>query len=200
MSSPLQSRLASGLRDKRSPSPLSPTTSAISSPSPVLSTSPTPNSILSAMNGLRQPSLAPLDLTPHLQRSVHSVVKSRTGSVLSRGFILKTDYYPSGSRILSGVKCSHNPNNLLNAGRALDLDLTVHGAPNFRAPKQDNLNVFGTAQPRTQGLRAILSILRCNPGVSSHNSCVWFSTREEPIGSSTFAVHAYSKIDTILRI
>jgi len=31
-----------------------------------------------------------------LQRSEQSIVKTRTGSVLSRGFILKTDHYPSG--------------------------------------------------------------------------------------------------------
>ncbi len=35
----------------------------------------------------------PLD---SLQRLLPSVVKSRSGSVLSRGFILKTDHYPSG--------------------------------------------------------------------------------------------------------
>ncbi|KAJ6512734.1 inositol hexakisphosphate-domain-containing protein [Mycena sanguinolenta] len=102
-----------------------------------------------------------LDLMGHLQRSGPSVVKTRTGSVLSRGFILKTDYYPSG--------------------RALDLDLNVHGAPNFRAPRIADLNVFGVAQPRTQGLRAILSILRCRPGIPDPSHVVWFSTREEPI-------------------
>lgn len=37
-----------------------------------------------------------LDIMPALQRSIPSVVKSRNGSVLSRGFILKTDHYPSG--------------------------------------------------------------------------------------------------------
>ncbi|KAG1804399.1 inositol hexakisphosphate-domain-containing protein [Suillus subaureus] len=95
----------------------------------------------------------------NLKRAEPSVVKTRTGSVLSRGFILKTDYYPSG--------------------RALDLDLNVHGAPNFRASR--NTNVFGVAQPRTQGLRAILSILRCRPGTTSPSHVVWFSTREEPI-------------------
>ncbi|KAG1795306.1 inositol hexakisphosphate-domain-containing protein [Suillus plorans] len=95
----------------------------------------------------------------NLKRAEPSVVKTRTGSVLSRGFILKTDYYPSG--------------------RALDLDLNVHGAPNFRASR--NTNVFGVAQPRTQGLRAILSILRCRPGTASPSHVVWFSTREEPI-------------------
>ncbi|CAL1716907.1 unnamed protein product [Somion occarium] len=83
------------------------------------------------------PAAEPLDLMPQLQRSGPSVVKTRTGSVLSRGLILKTDHYPSG--------------------RALDLDLNVHGAPNFRSPRQGNLNVFGVAQPRTQGLRGILT-------------------------------------------
>ncbi|KZT29832.1 hypothetical protein NEOLEDRAFT_1174835 [Neolentinus lepideus HHB14362 ss-1] len=102
-----------------------------------------------------------LDFMANLQRSGPAIVKTRTGSVLSRGFILKTDHYPSG--------------------RALDLDLNVHGAPNFRAPKQGNLNIFGAAQPRTQGLRAILSILRARPNTPNPTHVVWFSTREEPI-------------------
>ncbi|KAM6504289.1 Inositol hexakisphosphate domain containing protein [Amanita muscaria] len=102
-----------------------------------------------------------LDLINYLQHSESSVVKTRTGSVLSRGFILKTDHYPSG--------------------RALDLDLNVHGAPNFRGPRVGGLNVFGAAQPRTQGLRAILSILRCRPNVPNPTHVVWFSTREVPI-------------------
>lgn len=42
------------------------------------------------------------DLMVHLHRSAPSVVKTRSGSVLSRGFILKTDHYPSGK----------SPNNL----------------------------------------------------------------------------------------
>ncbi|KZT67481.1 hypothetical protein DAEQUDRAFT_729142 [Daedalea quercina L-15889] len=102
-----------------------------------------------------------IDMMPQLQRSEPSVVKTRTGSVLSRGFILKTDYWPSG--------------------RALDLGLTVHGAPNFRAPRHSNLNVFGVAQPRTQGLRGILSVLRCRPNISNPTHVIWFSTREEPV-------------------
>ncbi|OBZ72108.1 Paladin [Grifola frondosa] len=102
-----------------------------------------------------------LDLMSQLQRSAPSVVKTRTGSVLSRGFILKTDHYPSG--------------------RALDLDINIHGAPNFRAPRQGNFNVFGVAQPRTQGLRGILSVLRCRPNIPNPTHVVWFCTREEPI-------------------
>lgn len=38
----------------------------------------------------------PLDLLVSIKRAEPSIVKTRTGSVLSRGFILKTDYYPSG--------------------------------------------------------------------------------------------------------
>ncbi|KAJ4494760.1 inositol hexakisphosphate-domain-containing protein [Lentinula edodes] len=102
-----------------------------------------------------------LDLMSSLQRSGPSIVKTRTGSVLSRGFILKTDFYPSG--------------------RALELEMNLHGAPNFRAPRQGDLNVFGVAQPRTQGLRAILSVLRCRPNIPDPSHVVWFSTREEPI-------------------
>lgn len=43
-----------------------------------------------------------LDLMAHFQRSGASVVKTRSGSVLSRGFILKTDHYPSGSSLKYG--------------------------------------------------------------------------------------------------
>jgi hypothetical protein len=42
-----------------------------------------------------------LDLMNSLQRSEGAVVKTRSGSVLSRGFILKTDHYPSGAPIQS---------------------------------------------------------------------------------------------------
>ncbi|KLO17434.1 hypothetical protein SCHPADRAFT_900700 [Schizopora paradoxa] len=156
MSSPLQLRLNSlGLSDKRSRSSASPV--SLTRPSSSLSRDHERfKSNPSQTNGRES-----LDLTPQLQRSVLSAVKARSGSVLSRGFILKTDHYPSG--------------------RALDLDLTVHGSPNFRTPKVGDFNVFGVAQPRTQGLRAILSILRCRPDTQDPYNCVWFSTREEPI-------------------
>lgn len=73
----------------------------------------------------------------------------------------------------------------LRVGRAPDLDLNVHGSPNFRAPKVGDFNVFGVAQPRARGLRAILSILRCRPNMPDPYNCVWFCTREEPIGAQT---------------
>ncbi|EJD48990.1 hypothetical protein AURDEDRAFT_161927 [Auricularia subglabra TFB-10046 SS5] len=101
----------------------------------------------------------PIDNSVQLTRAAPGVVKTRPGSVLSRGFILKTDYH-----------------------RALEtLDVTLHGAPNFRASKLGKLNIYGAAQPRLVGLKAILSILRCRPGSQDPARCVWFSTREEPV-------------------
>ncbi|KIJ51469.1 hypothetical protein M422DRAFT_157971 [Sphaerobolus stellatus SS14] len=101
------------------------------------------------------------DYTQSLIHSVASLVKTRAGSVLSRGMILKSDHYPSG--------------------RALQLDINLQGAPNFRSPRQEGLNVFGVAQPRLQGLKAILSVLGCRPQTKPQSNCIWFSTREEPI-------------------
>ena len=60
---------------------------------------------------------AHLDIMPALQRSVPSVVKSRNGSVLSRGFILKTDHYPSGELHSDLDGCSKEANTLLRVLR-----------------------------------------------------------------------------------
>jgi hypothetical protein len=45
----------------------------------------------------------------------------------------------------------------------MDLDLTIQGAPNFRAPDEEGLNVYGVAQPTVPGLKSILTILGCQP-------------------------------------
>lgn len=76
-------------------------------------------------------------------------------------------------------------------GRALDLELNVHGAPNFRSPREGHLNVFGVAQPRTQGLRGILSVLRCRPNIPNSTHVVWFCTREEPIGTFLYRIRKF---------
>ncbi|ORY34932.1 inositol hexakisphosphate-domain-containing protein [Naematelia encephala] len=89
-----------------------------------------------------------LGIQERLRREADGVVKRRTGGVLARGFLLKTDHYPDG--------------------RALDLDLTIQGAPNFRAPDEEGLNVYGVAQPTLPGLKSILTILRCQPHIPSH--------------------------------
>jgi len=50
-------------------------------------------------------SLPILDATETLLRAMPAVVKARTGSVLARGFILKTDYYPNGTSLTN----QHSP-------------------------------------------------------------------------------------------
>ncbi|KIY62129.1 hypothetical protein CYLTODRAFT_494858 [Cylindrobasidium torrendii FP15055 ss-10] len=153
-------RLLSGQSDRDGPRPGSvpPVMQSTNKSEPIQMIRPSSAATIRRQSG--HPT-APLDLMSNLERALPSIVKSRNGSVLSRGFILKTDHYPSG--------------------RALDLSLNVHGAPNFRSPKTGSLNVFGCAQPRTQGLRAILSVLQCRPDTPNPSHVVWFSTREEPI-------------------
>ena len=53
-----------------------------------------PISISTQVNPLQPPPI--LDATETLLRAMPAVVKARTGSVLARGFVLKTDYYPNG--------------------------------------------------------------------------------------------------------
>ena len=86
----------------------------------------------------------------------------------------------------------------MRIGRALDLELNVHGAPNFRAPREGDLNVFGVAQPRTQGLRGILSVLRCRPHTPNPTHVIWFSTREEPVGADFVILDVLHDVEMIL--
>ncbi|ELU40403.1 hypothetical protein AG1IA_05558 [Rhizoctonia solani AG-1 IA] len=156
-----------------------------------------------------------LDNSPTLIRATATVVKTRGGTVLSRGCILKTDHYPTGMFGFTSLKAdiAHitipsrarigfgHQSTRYNIATTCSTYLTsTIGAPNFRAPRgaAAALNVYGAAQPRVGGLRAILSILGCNPPKSSSGSpgisplarasrlpnkvgCVWFSTREEPV-------------------
>lgn len=71
------------------------TRATIATGSPRGSGTATP-SIGSALSTRESILAAHLDITPSLQKAIHSVVKARNGSVLSRGSILKTDHYPSG--------------------------------------------------------------------------------------------------------
>ncbi|ORX60585.1 hypothetical protein DM01DRAFT_1332719 [Hesseltinella vesiculosa] len=93
-----------------------------------------------------------------LLKSVGTTVKARNGSVLTRNTILKLDHFSSGMNT--------------------NLDLHLHGAPNFR---QAALDVYGVAQPTVIGLSTILSVLGCHPKQAPTTSCTWFSTREEPL-------------------
>ncbi|KAH7106320.1 inositol hexakisphosphate-domain-containing protein [Auriculariales sp. MPI-PUGE-AT-0066] len=104
---------------------------------------------------------ASIDYTVQLTRAAPGIVKTRVGSVLSRGFVLKTDFHRTHDH----------------------LDISLHGAPNFRSVKGAcaALNVHGAAQPRLVGLKGILSLLRCRPNSQSNSRCAWFSTREEAV-------------------
>nr|XP_031859044.1 uncharacterized protein CI109_005550 [Kwoniella shandongensis]KAA5526116.1 hypothetical protein CI109_005550 [Kwoniella shandongensis] len=98
----------------------------------------------SKLNGINQNGKGRvLGLQEKLRKEVDGVVKRRSGGVLARGYILKTDHYPTG--------------------RAMDLEITIQGAPNFRAPDEESLNVFGVAQPTAAGLKSILTLLGCQP-------------------------------------
>ena len=83
------------------------------------------------------------------------VVKGREGAVLSRGMILKeAAHYPS----------------------AQELELSLQGAPLFRATQ---LQIYGTAQPKLEGLRTILSILACYDKAEKPQNACWISTNDE---------------------
>lgn len=90
--------------------------------------------------------------------NVHSVVKNRSGSVLGRKTILKSEHVDSKIRPL--------------------VDFYLQGAPNFRSV---DTNIYGVAQPTTSGLSTILTLLKCQSSYKSQKSCVWFSAREEPM-------------------
>lgn len=87
--------------------------------------------------------------------------------------------------------------------------MNVQGAPNFRGPDDEGLNVYGVAQPTVPGLKSILTILNCQPQHHPHGQSkaeepgtavdalvprrssvstqeqshtIWFSTREETLG------------------
>jgi hypothetical protein len=66
-------------------------------PLPNLSNPLPPSVSTSTQTTLESPPI--LDATETLLRATPAVVKARTGSVLARGFILKTDYYPDGTSL-----------------------------------------------------------------------------------------------------
>lgn len=63
-----------------------------------------------------------------------------------------------GRRYSADLCADHYP-----TGRALHLELEITGAPNFRSPNEEGLNVYGCAQPTEAGLRSILTLLGCQP-------------------------------------
>lgn len=117
-----------------------------------------------------------------------------TGSVLSRGFILKSDHLPAHSADVPVLSPSSSASPSSGGGPSSASQLLhLRGAANFRAA---SLGVYGVAQPTETGLRTILNVLRSQPTVDGKGNrkrgsreTVWFSSREEAcvyIGAQPF--------------
>lgn len=156
---------------------------------------------------------APLNLL----KLAAGVVQSRTGSVLSRGFIIKSDSRPvappssseteglafaPGAPNAAGGSSTRSASSDRRGGSGVTDGVTdvgggtlhLTGATNFR---QAELDVYGVAQPTETGLRTVLSMLRSqeSPGPRGERrkgrETVWFCTREEPVvylGSQPFVL------------
>lgn len=95
---------------------------------------------------LRGPSVLSPNPTENLRSlldMVTSVVKTRTGSVLTRNTILKMDHFASGKTLLGPLKHPKVSDPFM-IGTNTRLDFHLQGAPNFRVA---DLDVYGVAQP-----------------------------------------------------
>ncbi|BGP13466.1 hypothetical protein JCM10213v2_001386 [Rhodosporidiobolus nylandii] len=118
--------------------------------------------------------------TPHspaqplnLAKLAAGVVPSRSGSVLARNLILKSDY-----RYIADSSGDAAPSPASTSG------LNLSGATNLR---DGGLGVWGVAQPTVTGVRTILSVLRAkgtkrrDGKMEQGHEVAFFCTREEPV-------------------
>ncbi|KCV69402.1 hypothetical protein H696_03833 [Fonticula alba] len=133
----------------------------------------------------------------------------RTGSVLSRGMILKADRHftapgapdqPTLAPEAGGSTSLSLPRHLLSGSGGAPGHPLIPGAPLFRrigglplsssslagspAPVEDSrFDIYASAQPDVEGLETVLSILGSGAASepSARRRCVWVSTRQEPI-------------------
>ncbi|KAJ1552184.1 hypothetical protein HK405_012326, partial [Cladochytrium tenue] len=108
--------------------------------------------------GNRRPSFPQTRSLHETLTSINSIVKNRTGSVLARKLILKSDHF--------------------NTGTHLPQDVFLHGAPNFR---RTDFNVFGVAQPTVAGIATILNLFDCRATSPGSHRTLFVSSREEPL-------------------
>lgn len=101
------------------------------------------------------PPPAPCPVAP-TELSAEEVVAQRTGDVLLRYTILKSDHFPG---------CQNTR-----------LTPLLDGAPNFR--QVSGLPVYGVAIPTVSGLRTVLDLLGA---AKSRRKVLWFNLREEPV-------------------
>lgn len=124
----------------------------------------------------------------NLSKLASNVVPGRTGSVLSRGLILKSDYrflaHPTeplrDGAVDPATAASSEHTKTENGWTGLHLS----GASNLR---DGGLGVWGLAQPTRTGVRSLLSLLRAKQATTGSTrrerakEVAWFVTREEPI-------------------
>ncbi|KAJ3127930.1 hypothetical protein HK100_009462 [Physocladia obscura] len=104
---------------------------------------------------LSQPPPNPLQ---QLAAITTSVVRNRTGAVLARSTIIKSDLFDKSVN--------------------MNLDFHLQGAPNFRMTEY---NICGVAQPTASGIATILTLLKSNPEARSKKTTLFICAREEPV-------------------
>jgi hypothetical protein len=88
-------------------------------------------------------------------KATNMIVNARSGSVFSRGTILKSDHFP-------GCHKKELPYRT--------------GAPNFRQVK-GNIPIYGVGNPTVEGIISILATIDPN----KNRNIIWISLREEPV-------------------
>lgn len=160
------------------------------------------SSAVPALPSLSLPTSSPssTDQAPlNLARLASAVVPSRSGSVLSRGLILKSDYrfvaaQPPASashppHAQSAASTASSTKNAISgqlapsstpAGPSTEGGFHLSGATNLR---EGGYGVWGVAQPTATGVRSLLSLLRSRKNAKGveGREVAWFVTREEPI-------------------
>ncbi|ORY52376.1 hypothetical protein BCR33DRAFT_711697 [Rhizoclosmatium globosum] len=107
----------------------------------------------------RVPHFTARNTLQELAAKAASVVRNRTGAVLARFTIIKSDLFETGVN--------------------LNLDFHLQGSPNFR---MTDFNICGVAQPTASGISTILTLLKCHPGASKEtHKTLFICAREEPV-------------------
>ncbi|KAG0660956.1 hypothetical protein C6P46_004229 [Rhodotorula mucilaginosa] len=124
----------------------------------------------------------------NLSKLALNVVPSRSGSVLSRGLILKSDYRFLAQSTALEPHITPDPSSSTFSDQTKTENgwtgLHLSGASNLR---DGGLGVWGLAQPTRTGVRSLLSLLRCKQSTAGGarndkgKEVAWFVTREEPI-------------------
>ena len=94
--------------------------------------------------GSRVVNLLSLKSSQEISNTINKILKHRSGNVLGRNTILKTDHFRRALKT--------------------NLDFHLEGAPNFRGV---DFNVYGVAQPTRSGLATLLTLLNAHPSTTT---------------------------------